>query len=303
MEFMGWVAAMMSLTGVGNFDGHLRLLVRFGDGPAPGPFIRTARDGLGIRILANDNGLSFSRKSLQFTYKPPILPGQPAHGARMKFLAGLLALAGLSIATAQGHRHGAHEHGVARLQVAVEGDGLELRFESPLDNLVGFETAPRNDKQRRAVRRMVEQLHQPQRLFVPTADADCTPASVALASDVIKPDLLASGAGAGGNGNTTPGTPSGTMASKGEAVTKGDPATKAEPAQKGSQAGRKPADQGHADLEAEISFRCARPQALTGLQVGMFKAFPQIRRIDVQIVTSKGQSGARLSPNRTGLTW
>jgi len=35
----------------------------------------------------------------------------------------------------------------------------------------------------------------------------------------------------------------------------------------------------------------------------MFDAFPALGRIDVDIVTPRGQSGARLSPNRTNLTW
>lgn len=36
----------------------------------------------------------------------------------------------------------AHQHGVAILEVAVDGGTLRLRLESPLNNLAGFEHAP-----------------------------------------------------------------------------------------------------------------------------------------------------------------
>ena len=36
----------------------------------------------------------------------------------------------------------AHVHGVARIDLAVDGDQLTLSLEMPLDNLVGFEHAP-----------------------------------------------------------------------------------------------------------------------------------------------------------------
>jgi hypothetical protein len=46
------------------------------------------------------------------------------------------------------HEHGslgAHEHGVARLDVAQEGTTLELDFNSPAMNIVGFEHAATSD--------------------------------------------------------------------------------------------------------------------------------------------------------------
>ena len=59
----------------------------------------------------------------------------------------------------------------------------------------------------------------------------------------------------------------------------------------------------HPDLEAQVTFRCAKPQALTGLQVRVFEAFPSLREVGVAIATPRGDSGVRLSPSRTSLTW
>lgn len=43
----------------------------------------------------------------------------------------------------KGHAHGAHEHGVAKLQIAVEGNKATLVLESPADSIYGFEYEPK----------------------------------------------------------------------------------------------------------------------------------------------------------------
>src|SRR5690606_20886978 len=55
-------------------------------------------------------------------------------------------------------QHAAHEHGVADLRVAAEGNTVVIEFDSPLDNLVGFEHAPRDDAQRMALRTAEKRL-------------------------------------------------------------------------------------------------------------------------------------------------
>ena len=72
----------------------------------------------------------------------------------------------------------AHVHGDARLQVAVDGERLTLEFESPLDNLVGFERAPRTDKERSAIKDMMARMQQPEALFIPSPEARCVRTSV-----------------------------------------------------------------------------------------------------------------------------
>jgi hypothetical protein len=84
-------------------------------------------------------------------------------------------------------------HGVATLQVAVDGNTLALNLESPLDNLLGFEHVPRTEKEKAAVRDMVERLNQAERLFVPTPAAHCKPVSVKLESLVLQPSKTTQG--------------------------------------------------------------------------------------------------------------
>jgi len=93
---------------------------------------------------------------------------------------------------------GAHSHGVARLDVAVDGATITLRLHSPLDSLLGFERAPRNDAERGQVRAMAQALRSG-RPFVPTAAARCRLDRVELASPALAPELLGeSGAAAAG---------------------------------------------------------------------------------------------------------
>lgn len=72
------------------------------------------------------------------------------------------------------HAGKAHVHGNADMQIVVEGKVIEIALQSPLDSLVGFEHAPGNDKQRKAIQAMQEQFRSPAALFVPTAEAKCT---------------------------------------------------------------------------------------------------------------------------------
>ena len=152
---------------------------------------------------------------------------------------------------------------------------MELRLQAPLDSLLGFETAPRTRRQRQAVKDLALRLHQPQWLFIPSAAARCSQRTVALASPVIEPALLS-------NAPDIPPAPAAATVAP---------------------APRRAAGGAHSDLDAVITFECLQPQALTGLQVKLFEAFPALLQIDVDIVTPRGQSGARLSPNRAGLTW
>jgi hypothetical protein len=83
------------------------------------------------------------------------------------------------------HELGAHVHGVATLQVAVDEKTMTLNFSSPLDNLLGFEHVARDAKQKSAVKNMANRLNQAEQLFIPSAEAQCTLQSVKLDSLVL----------------------------------------------------------------------------------------------------------------------
>lgn len=74
------------------------------------------------------------------------------------------------------HAHGnkAHVHGHARMQVAVEGNEIFVDWQAPMDSMAGFEHAPRDEKQRQAVKKVEDQFRSPGKMFIPTAAAKCT---------------------------------------------------------------------------------------------------------------------------------
>ena len=70
--------------------------------------------------------------------------------------------------------HGSeHEHGVAKLDIAVDAKQIVVQFESPLDNLVGFERAPRTDAERQRADEAVARLKDGDKLFQFDPAAGC----------------------------------------------------------------------------------------------------------------------------------
>ena len=53
---------------------------------------------------------------------------------------------------------GAHQHGVVQLDIAVDANRITIQMSSPLDNLLGFEHAPRNDTERARVAALLAAL-------------------------------------------------------------------------------------------------------------------------------------------------
>lgn len=140
----------------------------------------------------------------------------------------------------------AHEHGALKLDVAIEGKLLTILLEAPLDNLLGFERAPRSDAERRRTDQAVARLRDTAALMRPDAAAGC----VAQPADLHAPVL--------GLGDA-PATPD-----------------------------------GHAELVARWSFVCQAAPA--HLELRLFDAFRQLRRVDAQVITGKGQHKATLTP-------
>ncbi len=67
-----------------------------------------------------------------------------------------------------------HQHGVAQLDVAVDKGRVSIELQTPLDNLLGFERAPRSDAERDKVAAAVAKLRDGQTLFRIDAAAGCT---------------------------------------------------------------------------------------------------------------------------------
>jgi len=188
-----------------------------------------------------------------------------AKGIMKRAIPGLAIGALLCTAFFPAIAHEAHVHGVGKLDVAIDGSQVILHLDTPLMNLLGFEHAAKSTKDRQAAQQMVRQLRDAGKIFVTTPAAECRPASVKLVSAALDPILL------------------------GEA---------AAPA-----ATDKPAEPGHADLDADFVFQCAHPDRLQSIDVTLFAQFKGFQKIDVQMVTPKKQLAATLLPSAFRLSW
>lgn len=61
--------------------------------------------------------------------------------------------------------HESHEHGASKLNVVLEGEQLFLEFESPWNNLAGFEHQPSTPEQEHIIKAVVKDFNTPQLLF------------------------------------------------------------------------------------------------------------------------------------------
>ncbi|MBA4141843.1 MAG: DUF2796 domain-containing protein [Nitrosospira sp.] len=184
------------------------------------------------------------------------------------------------------HGLGAHIHGVAHLEIAIDDATVQINLITPLDNLVGFEHAPRNEKQRQAVKTMAFKFHRTDSLFIFTPGAQCRLESTELESPVLPPDLL---------------IPSAEVAGSADKVVGGGVAGNTR-GMNGGTLQAAPSD-AHGELEATWQFHCAQPQALQGVDVKLFQIFPGVKRLDAAVAGPKTQASARLSPESSRLKW
>jgi hypothetical protein len=191
------------------------------------------------------------------------------HFMGLTLIAVIPSLIGVPIASA--HEPTAHVHGRATLEVAIEGGSVQISLDSPLDSLLGFERAPRTEKERQSVREMSLKLRQSDHAFVFPPQSQCRLESVQLESAVIEQSLLAAG-------------------SDSNAVKDRDKSLVNSP-------------DVHSELSATWHFQCAAPESLQGVKVSLFQYFPSLKRIDAAVVGPKGQSRTRLSPKSNQLKW
>ncbi|MEO8767438.1 MAG: DUF2796 domain-containing protein [Nitrosospira sp.] len=178
------------------------------------------------------------------------------------------------------HEPATHVHGAGSLEIAIDGAAVQINLYSPLDNLLGFEHAPGNEKERQAAKFMALRLHQADNLFILTPQAQCRLETTRLESPVLAPNLL------------MPAPDSGKTADKSNGR-KDNTSKPALPA----------LNDMHGELEATWQFQCALPQALQSLDVRLFQAFPGLRRLDAAVAGPKGQFSAKLLPKSTRLKW
>ena len=191
-------------------------------------------------------------------------------GFRLGFVRLVALLIVCAAAQAVAQAAPAHEHGVARLDVAVDAGRVTIEFDTPLDNLLGFERAPRSDAERAKVSAMVARLRAADTLFRIDSAAGCK---------LSKVDLVSVPIGLGGLGKAAGGSSSANSTANSTAI---------------PTATTTASTIAHGDLNGSFEFLCSQGARAGFLEVGLFDAFPALKRIDLQVATPKGQIKAVL---------
>lgn len=60
---------------------------------------------------------------------------------------------------------------------------------------------------------------------------------------------------------------------------------------------------GHTDLDAGLVYQCQQVKQLRDLQVNLFKTFPNLHQLNVEVVSSQGQTAAKLTSANSQIIW
>lgn len=175
---------------------------------------------------------------------------------------------------------GAHQHGVANLNLVIEGNAVAIELDSPADNLLGFEYTPRSEQDIAKVKDVMALLEQADTLFLFPAEADCTLEKVELEAaqfDAVK-------------------HADESHAKHKHSDHKHDHKHKDDHKHDGEHK-HEHAD-AHADIEAHFHFQCSQPAALNQVEVALFEAFPGTEKLLLQAITPAGQQGGELSASQ-----
>jgi len=170
------------------------------------------------------------------------------------FIAAMLA-AGLPVMAAEEHRElGPHEHGVGRLNIAIEGKRISMELEVPGADIVGFEHEASTKEQKAAVKKAKSTLEGVLNVFKLPAEAKCKLAEAKVKIEAEDHD-------------------------HDEAGDK-------------SQASHDEKEEGghHSQFHATYAIDCAAPEKVTGIDFKYFGLFPEARKLDINLATEKGQS-------------
>lgn len=160
-----------------------------------------------------------------------------------------------------------HEHGASQLSLVLDGQSIFLEFESPWENLIGFEHAPSTERQRNVLADAHERLSRTSELFVINAEAGCVPERANVDS-ALQPDnhdgsSEAESASADGHGDTSE------------------------------------HDEEHSEVVVAYVFTCEQPSRLEQMDVELLRIWPGIDDIDVLMAGPGGQTAVELNSEQS----
>ena len=170
------------------------------------------------------------------------------------------AACGVAAAAPIQRQHGAHVHGEATLDLALDGTQLALTLSAPGISFAGFEHAPHDDGDRHTLADTIATLKTPANWLTLPLEAGCK-----LDSAKVSPH------GFGG----------------------------AYAAEHGDADGDADAHHEHSDFDADYRYVCETPAALHSLDLRLFERFPALHKLHVNLVLPDHQDSVTLAPGET----
>jgi hypothetical protein len=163
---------------------------------------------------------------------------------------------------AEKRRHEAHVHGIAEINIAVEGTKATVEFRAPAESVMGFEHEAKTESDNKKRDAALEQLRTKKDQMV-----------------VFDPKL----------GCKSSDIKTAIVEEKGEG-------TKAQPSKDAQKDQKKSGE--HREVRGTFSVACDKPLAGTRVKFGVYKVFPEIQEIKVQVLGDSGQSGGTIKKDK-----
>ena len=197
--------------------------------------------------------------------------------------------------TAAETSHGAHEHGAAEVELALEGSDVLVNFASPLYNLVGFEHSPRDDRDREAVAAALALLDDPGNLVLLQAEAACTVVELDIEWEMASTEEEEHEHDEAAEHDEA----SEHDAQADEHDAHGGHDADEHDAHDADQHDEQDGEEGHADASVAIRYHCDNPDRLNALDITAFESFERLSEVEVRAVGPGGavaESVERASP-------
>jgi hypothetical protein len=165
-------------------------------------------------------------------------------------------------AAAEKRRHDAHVHGVAEINIAVEGAKATVEFRAPAESVMGFEHEAKSESDRKKRDAALEQLRAKRdQMVLFDAKLGCKSSDVKTAIVEQKEDH-----------------------------------TKAQSGKDAHKDQKKSGE--HREVHGTFSVACDKPLAGSRVRFGVSKVFRDVQEIKVQILGDSGQSGATIKRDK-----
>jgi hypothetical protein len=119
------------------------------------------------------------------TFRP--LPLEKFSVTFLRFSWHAMCAAALLAGFAQRVAAGPHQHGVGNLEISLDGGALAVRLTLPVESLVGFERAPKNEAEWKRAAAALEKLRATGEWLRPAAAGACALKSARLDGSVLDP--------------------------------------------------------------------------------------------------------------------